>query len=125
MADGLYEIESIAGSGAHAVVCVARVRGRGERVALKVLRPRYANDAAIVARFTDEARMLLPVHHPDVIRVYRLFDYGGRHVIEMERVEGASVEAVLAEYPDGLPSAEALELCRRAALALHALYAGP
>lgn len=125
MPDGLYEIDAIAGSGGHAIVVLARLRSRDERVALKVLRPQLANDVDLVARFTDEARMLLPIHHPDVIRVYRLLDYGGRHVIEMEPVEGVSVEQVLAWYPDGLPLAEALELCRRAARALHAVYAEP
>ena len=125
MAVGLYEIEAIAGSGGHAIVCLARVRGRGDRVALKVLRSELANDVVLVARFTDEARMLVPIRHPDVVRVYRLLDYGGRPVIEMEPVEGVSVEQILFGYPDGLPPAHALELVRRTAAALHAVYAEP
>ncbi|MCB9687955.1 MAG: serine/threonine protein kinase [Alphaproteobacteria bacterium] len=125
MGKGLYELEQIAGSGAHAVVCLATEVVRQQRVAVKVLRPQFVGDVEAVARFTDEARILMPIHHPDVIRVYRLLDYGGQPVIEMEPVEGVSVDQLLRYRKGGLPPEQALELTRRVAKALHAVFAGP
>ncbi len=122
---GLYEIEGIAGSGAQAIVCFAKTRARGERVAVKVLKPELVGDVSAVARFTDEARILMPIHHPDVIRVHRLLDYGGRPVIEMERVEGVSVDRLMRGTAIGLPVPEVVEIARRAAVALHAVHDGP
>ncbi|MCA9493855.1 MAG: serine/threonine protein kinase [Myxococcales bacterium] len=125
MGKGLYELEQIAGSGAHAVVCLATEVVRNERVAVKVLRPQLVGDVEAVARFTDEARILMPIHHPDIIRVYRLLDYGGQPVIEMEPVEGVSVDQLLRYRKGGLPPEQALELARRVAKALRAVYDGP
>ncbi len=122
MSDGpLYQLVQVAGTGAVAVVVVARQIGQdGPPVALKVLRPAYVHDAAVVRRFRDEARILGCIEHPNVVQVHRLLDYDGRLVLQMEWVDGGTVESVLADGPVEL--GPALWVIRGAAEALQAAW---
>lgn len=123
-AAGPFEILEILGEGSFGTVCVARVTGDPLRrkVALKILKGAYARNDKILNRTRDEARLLSRISHPNIVRVERLMDVGGRPVVVMEHVQGVSLDQLLLRFKDGLPASVALELTRQTCLALHVAY---
>jgi serine/threonine protein kinase/tetratricopeptide (TPR) repeat protein len=96
----------------------------GSIVALKTLRPEYALDARLRARFRREIQLARRVTHPNVCRVFDV----GRHVADghtfvfltMEFLEGETLGDLLRRRGH-LPPQEALPLLRQMAEALAAL----
>lgn len=123
-AAGPFEILEILGEGSFGTVCVARVTGDPLRrkVALKILKGAYASNKKILNRTRDEARLLSRISHPNIVRVERLMDVGGRPVVVMEHVQGVSLDQLLLRFKEGLPPAIALEVVRQTCLALHVAY---
>ncbi len=72
---GRYEVLGLLGSGGMGNVYRARDRELDEPVALKVLRPEIAANAAALERFRREVKLARRVTHPNVARV---FDIGAR-----------------------------------------------
>ena len=124
-AAGPFEILEILGEGSFGTVCVARVSTDPLRrkVALKILKGAYATNDKILNRTRDEARLLSRINHPNIVRVERLMEVGGRPVVVMEHVQGVSLDQLLLRFKDGLPAAIALEMTRQTCLALHVAYA--
>ncbi len=124
-AAGPFEILEILGEGSFGTVCVARVSTDPLRrkVALKILKGAYASNKKILNRTRDEARLLSAINHPNIVRVERLMEIGGRPVVVMEHVQGVSLDQLLFRFKDGLPGAIALEMVRQTCLALHVAYA--
>jgi len=122
---GPFEILEILGEGSFGTVCVARVSADPLRrkVALKILKGAYASNKKILNRTRDEARLLSRINHPNIVRVERLMEVGGRPVVVMEHVQGVSLDQLLLRFKDGLPAAIALEMTRQTCLALHVAYA--
>lgn len=71
-----YEIDSSApiGSGGMALVFRGRDLRTRRDVALKTLKPEWVSDASARARFRHEARTMAFLTHPNVARVYDLFE---------------------------------------------------
>jgi serine/threonine-protein kinase len=69
----------------------------GRAVALKILRPRFANNLEQVRRFQTEARAVSKLEHPHTIRVY---DFGqsasGELYLVTELLEGEPLSALMA-----------------------------
>jgi hypothetical protein len=65
-----YEIIGELGRGATAVVYRARDRELGREVAIKVIRPKYADDDETVARLAREARTVAQLQHPNIVTLY-------------------------------------------------------
>ena len=122
---GPFEVVEILGEGSFGTVCVARVRTDSLRrkVALKILKGEYVTNPKILNRTRDEARILSRINHPNIVRVERLMDVGGRPVVVMEHVEGVSLDKLLLRYRQGLPPAVAIELMRQSLIALHVAFA--
>lgn len=123
-AAGPFEILEILGEGSFGTVCVARVTGDPlrRRVALKILKGAYTRNQKILNRTRDEARLLSRINHPNIVRVERLMDVGGRPVVVMEHIQGVSLDQLLLRFKDGLPAAIAIEVVRQTCLALHVAY---
>ncbi|MEZ4322054.1 MAG: serine/threonine-protein kinase [Myxococcota bacterium] len=123
-AAGPFEILEILGEGSFGTVCVARVSTDPlrRRVALKILKGAYATNKKILNRTRDEARLLSRINHPNIVRVERLMEVGGRPVVVMEHVQGVSLDQLLLRFKDGLPAAIAIEVSRQTFLALHVAY---
>ncbi|MFT6144448.1 MAG: serine/threonine-protein kinase, partial [Myxococcota bacterium] len=123
-AAGPFEILEVLGEGSFGTVCVARVTGDPLRrkVALKILKGTYARNQKILNRTRDEARLLSRISHPNIVRVERLMDVGGRPVVVMEHVQGVSLDQLLVRFKQGVPAAVAVEATRQACLALHVAY---
>jgi eukaryotic-like serine/threonine-protein kinase len=93
---GRYEILSLLGSGGMGTVYRAKDLELDEIVALKVLRPELARDAAMLARFRQEVKLARRVTHPNVARTFDIGEHGEHRFLTMELVEGASLADALA-----------------------------
>ena len=117
-----FEILEIPASGAYGTIAVVRQNeGEGRIVAVKALRTGHLSRPRLMARARDEARMMYHLRHPNIIRVDELLDVGGRPVLVMEWVEGASLSQVLGQVGQ-FPIPIAMEIARQTALALDAAY---
>lgn len=123
-AAGPFEILEILGEGSFGTVCVARVTGDPLRrkVALKILKGAYTRNQKILNRTRDEARLLSRISHPNIVRVERLMDVGGRPVVVMEHVQGVSLDQLLLRFKEGLPASIAIEVVRQMCVALHVAF---
>ncbi len=119
-----FEILDVLGEGAFGAVCVARMREDPLRrlVAIKVLKPSYANNPKVLHRFRDEARLLSRLQHPHIVRVEQLVQEAARPFVIMELVRGLDARTVLRKQPRGLPAYVAMEIIRRTCIALHAAW---
>ena len=97
--DGRYRIAARLGAGGMGTVYRAVQLSLGREVAIKVVNPALAGDAAIVQRFLREARLASHIQHPGAVAV---IDFGqtadGQHYLVMELVRGRTLEAVLAAH---------------------------
>jgi serine/threonine-protein kinase len=89
-------LATIAGGGM-AVVYKAQDRLLNRVVAVKVLRPQYAQDPAFLASFRQEAQAAANLTHPNVVTVYDVGQDGDRHYIVMEHVEGRDLKTIICE----------------------------
>jgi serine/threonine protein kinase len=97
---GEYEVGERIGAGGMGEVYRARHRRLGEDRAIKMIRPIYTADKAAARLFDREARSLLKIHHPAVVRCHdMLSDESGRVYLVMEFVEGHSLAEHLLDGP--------------------------
>jgi serine/threonine protein kinase len=95
--DGRFELVRLAGAGGMGEVWKAEERATGESVALKLLRGERAADRA---RFEREARALVELRHPGIIRyVAHGVDAAGRPYLAMEWLEGEDLKSRLTRGP--------------------------
>jgi eukaryotic-like serine/threonine-protein kinase len=97
------------------------------RVALKVIRGRIATDATAMERFRREVLLARRVGHPNVCRVYELYDATTAagvpiHFLTMELLEGETLARRIARQ-GRLTTAEALPLVRQMCEGLAAAHA--
>jgi eukaryotic-like serine/threonine-protein kinase len=89
------------GAGQFGEVFVARDREHGGAVALKRLR---RGDDEWVHRFKSEFRHMADVSHPNVARLYELFEENGSWFLTMELVDGIPFDEYLVCFPEQLES---------------------
>ena len=93
----------------------------GRAVAVKVLKPEYASDAAFLERFRREAQHTAALSHPGIAGVYDYGEVGGSAYLVMELVPGRPLSTLLAEEGP-LPAGQALDIVGQAAFALQAAH---
>jgi hypothetical protein len=91
-----FVIEAVAGRGGMGVVYRARQRRPDRTVALKVITPDLAHDAAFRSRFERESSIAAQIEHPNVIPVYAIGEAGDVLYIAMRFVEGTDLRSLLA-----------------------------
>lgn len=111
MVAGRYRIVALLGEGGMGEVYRADDVKLGQRVALKYIPPRIADDAAAIERFYSEVRIGRQVTHPNVCRVHDLVETGGQRFIAMEYVDGEDLASLLLRI-GRLPADKALHLAR-------------
>ncbi|KYF98076.1 hypothetical protein BE20_36340 [Sorangium cellulosum] len=112
---GKYRVESVLGRGAMGLVVAARHLALDDRVAIKVLLPRYVQDPEILQRFLREGRAAVRIRSPHVVRVADVgtLENGAPYMV-MDHLEGKDLAAVLAESgPLSVPLAVDLVRARR------------
>ncbi|MBX3187563.1 MAG: serine/threonine protein kinase [Labilithrix sp.] len=92
---GPYDLVAPIGAGGMARVWAARVRGKGDVVALKMLLPNLSENIEFRKMFFDEANIASRVHHPNVCRTHALDENDGLLYLAMEWIDGPSLMRVL------------------------------
>lgn len=90
-----YQIERQIGRGGMAVVYRAFDPRLGRSVALKILAPELASDAAFRERFNREMRAAAAVDHPHIVPVYDAGEANGSLFIAMRYVAGQDLRTLL------------------------------
>ena len=111
MADSIahYRIGPKLGQGGMGEVYRATDTKLGREVAVKVIAPALAQDAARMASFTREAQTLAALNHPNIAAIYGVED----QALVMELVEGPTLAERIKQGP--IPLAEAREIARQIA----------
>ena len=67
----------------------------GRQVALKVLPEEMAADRERLERFQREASSVAALNHPNIVTIYSVAEDRGVHFLEMELIEGESLDELL------------------------------
>lgn len=95
---GRYRIEAALGEGAMAKVYRAHDPDIGRTVAIKVLKPEFASDPEIGARFLREARAAGALSHPNIATIYDVGETQGVPYIAMELIDGLPLDELLGTH---------------------------
>jgi serine/threonine protein kinase len=117
-----YRLDGYLGRGSMATVYLARDERTDHTVALKVLAPELARDAAFRTRFLHESRAAAAVDHPNIIPVYDVGDAGGTLYVAMRYIQGGDARALLNRLGP-LPFGWAWSIIAQVASALDAAHA--
>jgi tRNA A-37 threonylcarbamoyl transferase component Bud32 len=117
-----YRLDGYIGRGARAVVYLAQDEWTHQNVALKVVAPELAGDAAFRARFLRESRMAAAVSNPHIIPVYEADEANGALYAAMHYVQGGDARSLLNRHGP-LPLAWAWDIIAGVASALDAAHA--
>jgi Tol biopolymer transport system component len=117
---GPFEVQALLGAGAMGEVYRARDTRLGRDVAVKVLVPALAADAASVERFSIEARAVAALSHPNIVALYDIGQDGATIYVVTELLEGATLRERLSR--GALPARKAVEYTRQIAVALAAAH---
>ncbi len=92
---GKYRVTGVLGRGGGGDVYAAEDSLIKRHVAIKMLPPELATDAALLSRFMSEAQAAGRLNHPNVVTIYEITDIGGSYALVMELVSGGSVQDYL------------------------------
>jgi serine/threonine protein kinase len=115
---GQLEVLDKLGEGAQAEIYRAYDPVLDQFFALKIRRAEFG---ALSSDFLEEARHLVRVHHPNIVRVYGAATADGRTGLWTELINGQSLESLLASNP-ALPAHDAVEIGSKLCDALAALH---
>ena len=124
-----FEIKKSLGKGSMATVYLAKEKGLGRLVAIKVLSPAHAKDQTALKRFEREAKAAASLGHPSVVQVYRfgrlpdqtpylvMHYVKGRNMEERLKAEGrlspAVAKGILHDIASALAAAHAAGIVHR------------
>jgi serine/threonine-protein kinase len=119
-----YQLLEKLGQGSHGVVYKAKQLSMDRLVAVKVLHPKYAANATLLAQLTREARVAAKLSHNNIIQAIDVGSAGPLHYFVMELVEGKTIRDEL-EAGKVYEEREAVEIVVQVAQALaHAARRG-
>src|SRR5580658_3360461 len=100
---GRYTLLRQIARGGMGVVWLAHDERLNEQVALKFLPPVVRNDPTELARLRQETQKSRKLTHPNIIRIYDLFESPGEPAfISMEYVNGPDLWEWMTQQPDGV-----------------------
>ncbi len=117
-----YRLDKYLGQGRMAAVDLAQDRRLHRRVALKVLAPDLARDAAFRTSVIRESRAATAVDHPHIIPVYDADEASGTLYVAMRYVRGGDARSLLNRLGP-LPFGHAWHIIAQIASALDAAHA--
>lgn len=101
--DERYELVNVLGEGGMGVVHLCGDRRIGRDVAMKVIREDIGARGSMRARFFREARVQGQLEHPSIVPVYDLGSTSSMAYFTMKRVNGLTLERILAGVRAGDP----------------------
>jgi serine/threonine-protein kinase len=119
--DGRYELQAVVGEGSFGRVYRARDRRLDRVVAVKVIKPWWAEDPAWARAFEREARLLARVSDPAIVQIFDVGQSRAGLYYVAELIDGESLAERLERGP--LPSAEARQLAEQLCRALGRAHA--
>lgn len=117
---GRYQIRRFLASGGMGEVYEAEDFERGERIAIKTIRPELAKDTHL-SWLRREIELASRIEHPNICRVYDVVEAEGRAFLTMELLEGETLAAHLRRHGT-LSERQALPLIRQIIAGLHAAH---
>jgi WD40 repeat protein/DNA-binding SARP family transcriptional activator len=115
-----YELKEEIGSGTFGTVHRAVQSSIGREVAIKVIRPEYANDAEFIRRFDVEAQTIARLEHPHIVPLYDYWREPDRAFLVMRFFRGGSLQSALQGEP--WPLERVVKMVEQIALALEAAH---
>lgn len=117
--DGRYELHAVVGEGAFGRVYRGRDRRLDRVVAVKVIKPWWAQDSAWVERFEREARLLARISDPGIVQVFDIgeSEQGPYYVAELVDGESLAERIARGAISEALAVSVAERLCRALASA--------
>src|SRR5699024_6678624 len=107
-----YRIKRVIGGGGMANVYLARDTILDRDVAIKVLRPEFANDPEFIERFDREAQAATSLSHPNIVNIYDVGEENHILYMVMEYVDGLTLkEYIIQNGP--LEVDEALDIMKQ------------
>jgi hypothetical protein len=119
---GPYEVERLLGSGGMGAVYLARRRGGGDPVAIKILLPRMEVDDAARDIFLREIDIAQSLKHPNIVGYKDFGKHEGRYYFVAEYCAGGSAEALRRQRGGRLPLPTVLKLAVEALEGLAAAH---
>ncbi|WP_208761566.1 serine/threonine-protein kinase [Microbispora hainanensis] len=101
---GYREVRELGAGGAGRVVLATYVT-TGAYVAIKYLREELRQDRRFLAEFRHEARIMVELNDPNIVRLYEYVEAREGAAIVMELVDGVSLRRILAEHGSTSPEA--------------------
>ena len=92
-----YMLVTSLGEGGMADVYLAVDTILNREVAIKILRGELGKDPVALLRFQREANAVSKLNHPNVVDVYDVGEYEGRHYIVMEYVRGRTLKQLISQ----------------------------
>lgn len=96
-----YRVVRLLGSGGMGSVYLAVNTSIDQQVAIKVLRPEFAHNAALRARFKKEAELLCSLDHPGIVKFLNYVEKPEGVFLIMEYVKGITLEDYI-KHKNGL-----------------------
>jgi non-specific serine/threonine protein kinase len=117
---GRYEVLSKLGAGAMGEVYLAHDSNLSRTVALKVLPNELASDEGRMLRFSQEARAISALNHPNIITIHEVDHVDSIHFIAVEFVKGETLRERLSQKK--LSTQEIIDIAEQVARALAAAH---
>ncbi len=99
-AHGRYRLTERIAQGGMAEIYLAEYRGDGgfsRPLAVKRILPEWTQDPQFIKMLQDEAKLLVKLHHQNIVQVFELGDDNGVFYISMEYVDGVDLRCLLNE----------------------------
>ncbi|MCC6811949.1 MAG: serine/threonine protein kinase [Deltaproteobacteria bacterium] len=120
---GPYTLHGVLGAGGMAIVYRATHTLLGQEVAIKMIRPRFSQEPAVVAFFGSELQALVRIRHPHVVEVQNVFtSEHGEPCMVMELLEAPTLRDMLVKN-DPILFPDLLHLAAQVAQALQTAHA--
>ncbi len=103
-----YRIEGLLGEGGMSRVLLGVDPVTGQKVAIKVLHPEFAQHDQVRMLFRREARLLAKLNHPNIVRLVRYEE--SELLLVQEYIEGINLEEYITNHRGPIPEEEAKEL---------------
>lgn len=117
-----YRLGERIGEGAFGSIYLATQPSVGREVAVKVIRPEFANDVRFIRRFETEAQLVARLEHPHIVPLYDYWrEPGGAYLVMRWLRGGTAEERLITDGPMSL--AEVAQIVEQIGGALAAAHA--